>query len=130
MSVTGTRMASMDADTDTIAKAKPNRAVRKVSSGAIMIPPALAPFQRPTQSQPTASVEPRRDDDVDCCAAHRGPPNGHHGERCIYMPRLGNKRDQHYSARHRDGPRNDDFSCPMTIEKRADPEEQQGGFEN
>src|SRR6266481_1187951 len=41
---TGIRVASMDADTDAIAKAKPNRAIRNVSSGAIMMPPALAPF--------------------------------------------------------------------------------------
>jgi hypothetical protein len=51
-SVTGMRMASMDADTDTIAKAKPNRAVRKVSNGAIMMPPALAPFSAQLTANP------------------------------------------------------------------------------
>src|SRR6516162_6518237 len=41
---TGMRVASIDADTAAIANAKPNRAVRKVSSGAMKMPPALAPF--------------------------------------------------------------------------------------
>src|SRR6266404_9591383 len=101
---TGMRMASMDADTDKIAKAKPNRAVRKVSSGANNDAARACSVQRPTHSQPTASVEPRCDDDVDRCAAHSGPPNGHHGERRINMPGARNKREQHHSARHRDRP--------------------------
>jgi len=46
------RMARIDADTDTIAKAKPNRAVRKVSSGTIMMPPALAPFSAQLTANP------------------------------------------------------------------------------
>ena len=37
-------MASIDPDTASIATATPNRVVRKMSSGAIIIPPALAPF--------------------------------------------------------------------------------------
>ena len=46
------RVASIDADTDTIAKTKPNRTVRKVSSGAIIIPPALAPFSAQLTANP------------------------------------------------------------------------------
>src|SRR6516165_10774344 len=49
---TGIRVASIDADTDAIAKAKPNRAVRKVNSGAIMMPPALAPFSAQLTANP------------------------------------------------------------------------------
>src|SRR4029077_16508909 len=79
--------------------------------------------QRPTHSQPTASVEPRCDDDVDRCAAHSGPPNGHHGERRINMPEPGNKCEQHHSARHRNGPYHHNFSCAVTIKEGPNPEE-------
>ena len=49
---TGIKVASMDADTDATAKAKPNRAMRKVSSGAMIIPPALAPFSAQLTATP------------------------------------------------------------------------------
>src|SRR6516165_12788383 len=46
------RVASIDADTAEIAKAKPNSAMRKVSSGAMMMPPALAPFSAQLTANP------------------------------------------------------------------------------
>src|SRR5439155_25617572 len=49
---TGIRIASMDAGTDAIARAKQNRAIRKVSNCAIMIPPALAPFSAQPRANP------------------------------------------------------------------------------
>src|SRR6516225_5346772 len=49
---TGMRVASIDAHTAEIAKAKLNRAVRKVSNGAIMMPPALAPFSAQLTANP------------------------------------------------------------------------------
>jgi hypothetical protein len=45
-------MASIDAVTDSIATAKPNRVVRKVSSGARMTPPALAAFSAQLTANP------------------------------------------------------------------------------
>ncbi len=42
----------MDANTDAIAKAKPNSAMRNVSSGVMMMPPALAPFSAQLTATP------------------------------------------------------------------------------
>src|ERR1700738_440663 len=85
---------------------------------------------RPTEGYSAATVEPRCDDDVDSCAAHCGPPNGHHGERRIDLPGPSDKGEQHHSARHRDGSYNDNFPWTVMLEKRTDPEDQQGGSEN